>query len=134
LFKLAEFSTFLLTGGIAAAVNIITRWLFDFVASYEISVTLAYLCGMITAFVLARLFVFSGATGSMQGQFWRFALVNAVAYLQVLVVSVGLVRLVFPAIGFTWQAETVAHIIGVVSPVVTSYVMHKRFSFRQAAT
>jgi len=54
------------------------------------------------------------------------------AFAQVWVVSVGLARVIFPAIGFSWRAETVAHVVGVLSPVVTSYVLHKRFSFRIA--
>jgi putative flippase GtrA len=66
----------------------------------------------------------------VSGEYARFALVNAVAFAQVWLVSVGLARLVFPAIDFTWQAETVAHVIGVVSPIVTSYIGHKHFSFR----
>jgi len=55
--------------------------------------------------------------------------VNAVAFAQVWIVSVGLAHWVFPAIGFTWRAETVAHVVGVISPVAVSYVLHKRFSF-----
>jgi putative flippase GtrA len=131
---LSEFSAFVVTGGVAAMVNIATRWLFEWVVSYEAAIAMAYLCGMVTAFLLARLFVFKAANGSMHGQFTRFALVNAVALVQVMLVSVALVRLVFPAIGFSWQAETVGHVIGVLSPVVTSYLMHKHFSFRTAST
>jgi putative flippase GtrA len=89
---------------------------------------------MLTAFLLARMFVFQGAGGSVHGQFARFALINAAALAQVLLVSLLLARAVFPAIGFVWQAEMVAHVIGVISPVVTSYVLHKRFSFGEAAT
>ena len=37
--------------------------------------------------------------------------------------------LIFPAVGFTWHGETVAHVIGVLVPVVTSYLGHKHFSF-----
>lgn len=128
------FAAFVVTGGFAAAVNIATRWCFTFITSYEIAVTLAYLCGMVTAFLLMRLFVFQSNTGSARGQFVRFAMVNGVAFAQVLVVSVVLARLLFPAIGFTYQAETVAHVIGVISPIATSYVMHKRFSFRAVTT
>jgi putative flippase GtrA len=57
--------------------------------------------------------------------------VNLLALVQVWLISVGLVRLVFPAIGFIWQAETMAHAIGVVSPVITSYFAHKYYSFRE---
>ena len=69
-----------------------------------------------------------------EGQLTRFALVNAIAFVQVWLVSVGLARLLFPAIGFTWQAEIVAHAIGVASPAVTSYFLHQHFSFRIART
>lgn len=127
-----QFALFLVTGGIAAAVNIVTRMAMERFVSYEIAVGLAYLVGMITAFILARVFVFKPAGGDAHGQFLRFAMVNGVAFAQVWIVSVGLVRVVFPAVGFIWRAETVAHVIGVLSPVVVSYILHKRFSFRTA--
>ena len=50
-----------------------------------------------------------------------------------LVVSVGLARFIFPATGFAWHAETVAHVIGVAVPVFTSYLGHKHFSFAAKA-
>jgi putative flippase GtrA len=128
----SQFARFIVTGGIAAGVNVLTRWLLGFVMSYELAIALAYGVGMTTAFVLARMFVFDGSTGAAGTQYLRFTLVNVVAFAQVWLVSVGLVRYVFPVLGLTWQAETVAHIIGVASPVVTSYFAHRHFSFRQA--
>jgi len=126
----ARFASFLVTGGIAAGVNVFARWLLEFVVCYEVAIGLAYLAGMATAFVLARLFVFKPVAGSAHWQFARFAMVNLVAFVQVWLISVGLARVLFPAIGFVWQAETVAHVIGVISPVVSSYLLHRRFSFR----
>jgi putative flippase GtrA len=126
----ARFIRFLLTGGIAAGVNVLSRWLLDFVVIYEVAIGLAYFMGMTTAFVLARMFVFEAEADDTKGQYVRFALVNVVAFIQVWCISVGLARVVFPVMGLTWQAETIAHVIGVVSPVVTSYLAHKRFSFR----
>ena len=59
---------------------------------------------------------------------------EAAAVAQVWIVSVGLTRFIFPAIGLAWHAETVAHVIGVAVPVFTSYLGHKHFSFaRQSA-
>lgn len=128
-----RFAKFVATGGAAAAVNVGARWVLQFAVSYEVAVAAAYFVGMVTAFLLARLFVFEATAGMAHREFARFALVNAVAFAQVWLVSVGLARFVFPAIGFAWNAETVAHVCGVVSPVATSYLMHKRFSFRTLA-
>ena len=126
----ARFVRFLVTGGIAAGANILSRILLDWVVTYEIAVTLAYLVGMTTAFVLARVFVFETGAGGVRGQYLRFALVNVVAFAQVWIVSIGLDRFVFPAVGWTWHAATLAHAVGVVSPVAASYVGHRKFSFR----
>lgn len=123
-----QFALFVLAGGLAALVNIAARWVLDLAMPYDAAIVLAYLCGMVTAFMLnRRVFAASGAYG---GQAVRFALVNAVAAAQVWAVSVFLSRVLFPAVGFDWHPETVAHVIGVGSPIVTSYLAHKHFSFK----
>lgn len=124
-----RFVTFVGTGGAAAVVNVGVRALLSRFLIFEIAVVAAYVVAMTVAFVLARVFVFNSRSSAWAAEYGRFAIVNLFAFLQVLIVSSGLLRLVFPAIGFTWRAETVAHIIGVASPVVTSYYAHKRFSF-----
>jgi putative flippase GtrA len=127
-----RFATFLLTGGIAAAANIAARWLLEFIVSFEAAVAYAFLVGLATGFLLARRLVFKATGGDAYGQFVRYSVVNLVALVQVWLISVGLARFVFPAIGVDWLGETAAHVIGVLSPVATSYVLHKRFSFRTA--
>jgi putative flippase GtrA len=124
-----RFVAFLMTGGLAAAVNVASRIVFDLVMPYEAAVAVAYLVGMTTAFFLARLFVFEASGRRLHVEYGRFALVNVAALVQVLVVSVGLAKLVFPAVGLAWHAELIAHVVGVLSPVVVSYQGHKRFSF-----
>lgn len=125
----SQFLRFVVTGGLAAGANILSRLALSQIVSFETAVVVAYLVGMTVAFILARLFVFDASGRSVQGEFLRFGLVNLVALLQVWLVSVGLARYLFPALGFAWHAETVAHVIGVLSPVVTSYYGHKKFSF-----
>ena len=124
-----RFMAFLLTGGVAAAVNVLSRIVFDLVVPYEVAVLVAYGVGMTTAFFLAKLFVFSGTGRSLHVEYGRFALVNVAALVQVFVVSVMLAKGFFPAIGLSWNAELIAHVIGVLSPVLVSYQGHKRFSF-----
>jgi putative flippase GtrA len=128
-FVSGEFGRFLLTGGVAAGVNVMARWLLSHAVVYELAVALAYLVGMATAYCLSRTFVFECSGRSVADEAARFALVNVVALAQVWVVSVGLARLVFPAVGFVWHAEDVAHLIGVAIPAVTSYFGHRHFSF-----
>ena len=85
----SEFVRFLLTGGLAAAVNIISRWFLSTVMSFEAAVVVAYLIGMITAFSLARQYVFERSKRHVRSEAARFVLVNLAALLQVWIVSVG---------------------------------------------
>ena len=121
---------FILTGGTSAVLNALSRILFSLVFTYEQAIVLAYLVGVITAYVLARLFVFPVSGRPASQEFLRFALVNVVSLTQVWLVSVGLAHHLFPAVGFTWHAELVAHVVGLCSITVTSYYLHKHFSFR----
>ncbi len=57
-------------------------------------------------------------------------MVNLAEVLQTLLVSLLLTNIVFPHIGFAWHIETVAHAIGVTVPIATSFVGHKKLSFR----
>jgi putative flippase GtrA len=121
---------FFITSGAAALVNIGTRIPLGWVMPYSASIVVAYLIGMSTAFALARTFVFRPEPGNARAEFLRFAAVNVVGLLQVLAVSLLMEAIVFPRLGFTWHAATIAHIIGVGSPAFTSYYAHKFFSFR----
>ena len=93
------------------------------------AVVVAYVIGMIVAYNLFRIFVF-GATGrGVASEAWRFTLVNIVSLALVWVISVGLARVVFPAIAWTWRADDIAHLLGVLSPALTSWVGHKKYTF-----
>jgi putative flippase GtrA len=124
-----EFGRFLVVGGIAALANIASRIVLDMAMPYELAIVIAYLIGMTCAYALSKVFVFAPSGRSAGGEYVRFTLVNLVAIAQVWIVSVGLARFVLPWVGFEWHAETVAHVIGVSVPVVTSYYGHKHFSF-----
>jgi putative flippase GtrA len=129
-FRSRQFLAFLLTGGLAAAVNFGTRILFSLWMGYSAAIVLAYLVGMITAFLLARQFVFKDGKQALHHSAMYFVLVNAVAVLQTWAVSVGLALHVLPALGVTRFTAEIAHAVGVVVPVFTSYLGHKHLSFR----
>jgi putative flippase GtrA len=125
----SPFVRFVLSGGIAAGVNVLSRAALSTITSYSASIVIAYLIGMTTAYVLMKLFVFEESGRRPEAEYLRFGLVNMVALAQVWIVSVGLARWLFPLVGFGFYPEAIAHVIGVLSPVATSYFLHKYFTF-----
>ncbi|AMT91466.1 hypothetical protein AYO71_22320 [Pseudomonas koreensis] len=121
---------FLITGGTAAAVNFCSRIIYNLWLSFSLSVVVAYLTGMITAFVLAKLFVFKESQQSVRRSILFFTLVNLVAVLQTWLISMGLAYYLLPSLGVTLFVKEISHAIGVVIPVFTSYFGHKRWSFK----
>jgi putative flippase GtrA len=124
-----SFATFIVAGGIGALVNILCRIALNPIMPFSVAVILAYPVGMVTAYVLMKFLVFARRERPVIHEFRRFALVNVLSLAQVWGVSMLLAAIVFPAVGFTWHAETVAHMTGVVSPVVTSYLLHSSYTF-----
>ena len=129
-FASRQFLVFMLTGGFAAAVNFGSRILYNRAMPFSQAVICAYITGMITAFVLAKLFVFRDSQQATHRAAGWFILVNVVAVAQTWAISMLLVKWVLPALGITAFAREIAHGIGVVVPVFTSYLGHKHFSFR----
>ena len=129
-FMSREFLVFLLTGGFAAVVNWVSRMVYNIWMPYSAAIVVAYVTGMITAFILAKLFVFKSSTQSTGRSVLFFTLVNLVAVLQTWAVSVGLAYYIFPRMGMIWHDRDIAHLIGVMIPVFTSYIGHKRWSFK----
>lgn len=129
-----QFLRFLATGGIAAAVNLGSRYLLNYVMSFEAAVAVAFLFGITTAYILAKLLVFEKSGRSVASEFRRFAIVNIFALALVWGISVGLAKGFFPMIGFTWHAEDIAHFIGVMSPTVLSFYGHRSYTFAKTPT
>jgi putative flippase GtrA len=127
-----EFLKFLVAGGIAAVVNLGSRYFLNYVTRFEVAVVIAYGLGFATAYVLSSLFVFEPSGRTRATEVRRFAIVNVFSLGIVWVISVGLARGVFPAVHFTWHPEDVSHVIGVLTPAVTSYFGHRFYTFARA--
>lgn len=130
LFLSRQFLAFLITGGIAAAANFCSRIVYSTWLSFSIAIILAYFTGMITAFILARIFVFTESGRTLQSSAFYFALVNIVAVAQTWVISILLARHILPAISVETYALEIAHAVGVIVPVFTSFIGHKYLTFR----
>ena len=125
-----QFAFFIVVGGIAALVNFGSRFAYNEFVNYGRAVIFAHFTGMIIAFTLNKIFVFKKSVHSPGKQFGFFAMVNLFAVFQVYVISVGLAFYVFPMIGFEIYPKAVAHACGIVSTAFTSYMGHKKISFK----
>ena len=129
-FKTRQFILFLLTGGFAAAINFFSRIVYNWYFSFSIAVVLAYFNGMIVAFTLAKIFVFHNSQNSLSKSTFAFVVINIFAVLQTLLLSLLLANFVLPAFNWSFYKNEIAHAVGVVFPVFTSYIGHKYYTFK----
>lgn len=127
----SEFFQFIMVGGLAAGINFVSRIGFSEFVSYRIAIILAYIIGMITAFILSKHYVFEQSGRPFKDELRDFTIVNIFAVIQVWLISVALAEYFFPYISFNFYPEEVAHLIGLGIPAITSYFGHKHFSFRK---
>lgn len=123
-----QVALFLIVGGFAAAVNVGARIAYSWFLPLTAAVVLAYLSGMVVAFFLNRWLVFENADDRTGTRAARFVVVNALAVSQTLAITLAGVW-VLRRIGGVGEPETVAHLVGVAVPVLTSYFLHKRWTF-----
>ncbi len=124
----AQFLRFLLAGGIAAAANYGSRFAFSAWLPFPAAVACAYGVGMIVAFALMRRYVFLAGGQPYAPQLAKFLVVNALALVQTLIVSLLLAHWLQPLAGE--KAEALAHLAGVAVPVFTSFLGHRHATFR----
>ena len=126
------FLKFVFTGGSAAVINVVLCKILVLFVIYEISVGVSYIIAMIYAYAVSKYFVFEQSQLPQTKEFGRFVIVNIISALIVWTVSVSLYRIIFPFFTFEWYPDTVAHIIGVCSPVYISFILHRNYSFQKS--
>lgn len=125
-----QFIFFLMSGGIAAAVNIGSRIFFSLFLPYEAAIILAFMMGLTTGFLLMKFFVFHIKSSKYAiREFFYFCFINLINLLLTFFLSVGCVRFVFPPLRYAFYPELTAHIIGVCFPILLSFIFHKKVTF-----
>ena len=129
---LTTFISFIVCGGFAACANLGSRWLFSHWLPYPVAILLAYLIGMLAAFLLFKFFVFgSGSSKLTRREALWFIAVNAVALMLTLGISIGFADYIFPWLCMRFYPYDIAHAIGVGFPVITSFFGHKYLTFHK---
>lgn len=129
-----QFMVFILTGGFAAVVNFGSRIIYNTFVDFSPAVTLAFLTGMVTGFILAKLFVFKGSVHSTKKSAVLYLVVNVIAFAQTWIVSMALAYHILPAMGVYQFDRTIASAVGISIPVFTSFIAHKYITFREVAS
>mgnify|MGYP001810034617 CR=1 FL=1 len=127
-----RFLRFLAAGGSAAALNWLCGRLYGLAMPFEIAVVAAYLTGSVWAFCWFRAWAFAPSDKPLTAEIAGFAGVNVIAMALVWLVSTGLARLVFPAVGWTFFPEAIAHGIGIAVPIRSSWFGPNKVSFAKS--
>jgi putative flippase GtrA len=125
-----QFSFFLISGAFASLLNWSSRFLFSQFFDFQTSIVLAFLVGLLSGFILMRLFVFKESQNSIQSQALRYFTINMLALAQTFTISILMLNILQMYIEGKAIAEAISHAMGIVVPVFTSYLGHKYFTFR----
>ena len=124
-----EFILFLITGGFSAIINLSSRIIISNFLRFEISVLISYFIGMITAYFLAKKYVFLNVKKSYKKSFPIFALVNLVAVLQTFFISKYIRIWLITIFNNLMMIDFVSHLCGVIFPIFSSFYGHKYITF-----
>ena len=125
-----QFVLFIITGGTSAIINILSRIILSNFFRFEIAILISYGIGMITAFSLAKRYVFLNSNKSIRKSFPAFALVNLISVLQTFLVSIFIKNwliIFFDNLSFI---ELISHTCGLGILVFTSFYGHKYITFK----
>lgn len=130
-----QLPSYLIVSGIAALVNFLSRFVYDIITNFEISLIMAYYTGLIFNFSLSKIFVFnSNKSGKTAREFIKFFLVASGGVIALYIASVFVFSL--SNLYFTFYPihlrKSVAHIIGIGVGFIINFVGHKFFSFRSS--
>ncbi|MEZ4820421.1 MAG: GtrA family protein [Bdellovibrionota bacterium] len=117
-------------GALAALVNFGTRILLNKYFGFSVSVVIAYIFGMVTAFGLMKMFVFTTGKLKILKSAYYFVVINLIAVFQTWAMSMLMAYIVLPRLGAHAYVLEIAHAVGVMVPVFTSYLGHKYITFQ----
>ena len=124
-----QFVLFVFVGGLAALVNWVARLVSSVWFPFAWAVAIAYVFGMVAAFVLNSVYVFPRSDKPRPAQARDFVLINLANFPVVWLVSIQLNRGML-ALGFTHYTKEIAHAIALAVPVFTTFLLYKFLAFK----
>jgi putative flippase GtrA len=132
LYVSAQFARFLVVGGVALVCHWLSRFAFNMVVGYGWAIVLAYLVGILVAFVLNKIYVFPFSGRSLNFEVFFFFLVNIAAFPFVWIIAYALGEWVLAERMPREPALALAHGVAITLPVFVNFALHKFITFRGA--
>jgi putative flippase GtrA len=126
-----QFLNFLFAGGLAAASNFVSRVLFSLWLTYSNAIIVAYVIGMLTAFIINSIYVFSKSDRNKFIQLRDFIIINMTFLPLVWLVSIKL-NVWLIDLGVKNYSEEIAHFIALVLPMLTTFLIYKYYIFKES--
>jgi putative flippase GtrA len=132
LYVSAQFARFLVVGGVALVCHWLSRFAFNWFVGYGWAIVLAYLVGILVAFVLNKIYVFPFSGRSLNFEVFFFFLVNIAAFPFVWIIAYALGEWVLAERMPREPALALAHGFAITLPVFVNFALHKFITFRGA--
>lgn len=124
-----QFIVFLAVGGLAALLNWLSRLALSIWMPFSYAVVVAYVIGMLVAFLLNRLFVFPKSGKSIHVQARDFVFVNVSFFPLVWFVSLQ-INSWLKIFGMVNYSEELSHAIAISLPMFATFLIYKFFTFK----
>jgi putative flippase GtrA len=125
-----QFLGFVAVGGTAALLHWLARIGLSLWLPFPVAVALAYLVGMLVAFLLNTFFVFPRSTRPRTRQALDFVVINLASFPVVWVASIQLDK-VLRAFGMTHYTEALAHAVAIALPMLATFLIYKFYAFKE---
>lgn len=126
-----QFLGFLLVGGVAALLHWLSRIMLSNWMSFSSAVVIAYLFGILTAFILNSFFVFPKSDKPKIKQARDFIFTNLCFFPIAWIAAIGFNRLL-QSFGISSYSELISHGIAVGLPMFATFLIYKFFAFKDA--
>jgi putative flippase GtrA len=127
-----QFGRFLIVGGVALVLHWLSRFVFNWYVNFAWAIVMAYLVGILVAFVLNKIFVFPYSERSLKFELFFFFVVNIAAFPFVWAAAYVLGEWMLVRWMPKQFALALGHAIAITLPVFVNFALHKFITFRGA--
>ncbi len=128
LFFTKQFIKFFAVGLTAAIIHWISRIIINLYFSFNLSVLLAYFFGILSAYILNRIYVFPNSNKPMYEQIYKFLIIN-LSFLPIVWFCSIFIYSLLLKISISFYPEAIAHGIAVSLPMLITFILYKFLAF-----